>query len=232
MADVEKRRARPATQYGPTAKQVGENVRRLRDRRGYTIYELSEKLRAAGRPITPSAVAKIERRERQVTADDLVVLAVVLDVSPAALLLPLKDSPRERVDITGAGVVPADAAWAWASNQRPLLTPSSETARTAESEYALASLPPTAREARLHPVGRAIEAARDDVTRLASYAGWSVEGGSDQEFADLLDQARTSLDRARSEVDRIAVERNELSMLRDGVGSKTGEGGGDGPSVD
>ncbi|MGC4927261.1 helix-turn-helix domain-containing protein [Streptomyces sp. DT117] len=231
MADVEKRRARPATQYGPTAKQVGENVRSLRDRRGYTIYKLSEKLRAAGRPITPSAVAKIERHERQVTADDLVVLAVVLDVSPAALLLPLKDSPRDRIGITGAGVVPADVAWAWASNRRPLKTSSTE-ARSAESEYALASLPPNAREARLHPVGRAIEAARDDVTRLASYAGWSVEGGSDQEFADLLDQARTSLDRARAEVDRIAVERDELSMLRDGVGSKAGEGGGDGQSVD
>ncbi|MFH9293833.1 helix-turn-helix domain-containing protein [Streptomyces sp. NPDC017520] len=231
MTDEQKKRGPAATQIAATGEEVKRNVARLRKARGWTTYELAQRMGAAGRPIPQSGISRVESGGRRVDADDLAAFAVVFGVSPAALLLPLKDSPRDRVGITGAGVVPADVAWAWASNRRPLKTPSTET-RTAEMQYALASLPPDAREARQHPAGRAIEAAHDDVTRLVVYAGWSVEGGSDQEFADLLDQARTSLDRARVEVDRIAVERNELSMLRDGVGSKAGEGGGDGPSMD
>ncbi|WP_146225676.1 helix-turn-helix domain-containing protein [Streptomyces araujoniae] len=229
---AEQQKGRRSIEVGPTGRTVASNLVRLRKRAGYTTRQLATLLEQAGRPVPASGITRMEKAERVVTADDLVAFCIAFKVSPAAFLLPLKDSPRDAVEVTGAGVVPADAAWAWASNRRPLMTPSSETARTAESEYALASLPPTAREARLHPVGRAIEAARDDVTRLASYAGWSVEGDSDQEFADLLDQARTSLDRARAEVDRIAVERDELTRFRDGARSKTGEGGGDGQSVD
>ncbi|MFD6822488.1 helix-turn-helix domain-containing protein [Streptomyces sp. NPDC060085] len=116
----EKRRPRPAAQYGPTAASVAENVKRLRERRNMTIYSLSGALDKVGRPITPSAVAKIERQQRQVTVDDLAALAVVLGVSPSALLLPLDDSTANSIEVTGGGAVPADVAWDWADGQRPL----------------------------------------------------------------------------------------------------------------
>ncbi|MFE9170877.1 helix-turn-helix domain-containing protein [Streptomyces kebangsaanensis] len=214
MAD-EKRRPRPAAQYGPTAALVARNVERLRKTRNLTIYSLSAELGKAGRPITPSAIAKIEKMQRQVNVDDLLALAVVFGVSPAALLLPLEDSPRHTAEITGAGAVPADSAWAWASNKRPLKFPPGEQ-RTAEMEYALASLPPNAREARQHPAGRAIEAAYEDVTRVIVRAAWSVEG-DEHEFIDALDQARASLERTLAELGRLAVEHEELVRLRDGV---------------
>ncbi|MEV7032731.1 helix-turn-helix transcriptional regulator [Streptomyces sp. NPDC093272] len=116
----EQRRPRPATQYGPTAATVAYNVKRLRERRGLSIYELSALLREAGRPITPAAVGKIERQQRQVTVDDLVVLAAVLRSTPSALLLPLTDETSKTVEITGVGDVPADKAWDWLDGEMPI----------------------------------------------------------------------------------------------------------------
>lgn len=125
----EKRQPRPAVQYGPTASTVADNVQRLRKRRELSIYQLSAALRHAGRPITPAAVGKIERQERQVTVDDLMALAVALDVSPVTLLLPAntrgpKDAngiPTQAVtEVTGAGEVGVTDAWRWAWCVDPL----------------------------------------------------------------------------------------------------------------
>lgn len=116
----EQRRPRPAAQYGDTAAEVAKNVKRLRERRGLSIYQLSALLRAAGRPITPAAVGKIERQQRQVTVDDLVVLAAILRSTPSALLLPLVDGTGETVRITGLGEVPADRAWDWMDGEMPI----------------------------------------------------------------------------------------------------------------
>lgn len=119
MSD-EQRRARPAAQYGPTAKAVAFNVKRLRERTGMTIYKLSALLREAGRPVTPAAVGKIEREQRQVNVDDLAALAVIFGVSPSALLLPLTDKASDPVEVTGGGTVAAEDAWSWANGDRPL----------------------------------------------------------------------------------------------------------------
>lgn len=120
MTDEQKKR-RGAVEMGPTAATVAANVRRLRDDvRGWSTYELSGKLAKAGRPIAPSAVAKIERGERQVTVDDLMALAATLRVSPSALLLPLVDDPAEDVEITGVGTVRADRAWDWMDGEMPI----------------------------------------------------------------------------------------------------------------
>jgi hypothetical protein len=109
------------------------------------IYELSAALRKAGRPITPAAVGKIEREQRQVTVDDLVVLAIVLRVSPSALLLPLRDDPAERVAVTGAGPIPADKAWDWMDGQHALYAPVSKDPVEPFMEYLLDSRPPIRR---------------------------------------------------------------------------------------
>lgn len=80
-------------------------------------------------------------------AGDLMALAVVLNVSPSALLLPLDDSPNSTISITGAGEVPADVAWDWADGKRPLRMPENDT-ETAMLEYALFSRPPRRRQPR------------------------------------------------------------------------------------
>jgi transcriptional regulator with XRE-family HTH domain len=123
MSD-DKRRPRPAAQYGPTAAAVAQNIKRLRERRGMTIYSLSGALGKTGRPITPSAIAKIEKQQRQVTVDDLAALADVLDVSPSALLLP--HMPDNLVNITPAKAVPWKVAWRWVLGEQPAFTPNGD----------------------------------------------------------------------------------------------------------
>ncbi|MDX3841046.1 helix-turn-helix domain-containing protein [Streptomyces europaeiscabiei] len=146
MSD-EKRRPRPAVQYGPTAATVASNLKRLRERRGLTIYSLSGALDRAGRAITPSAIAKIERQQRQVTVDDLTALAIVLGVSPSALLLPLTDQPADPVDVTGGGTATAVDVWQWANGRRPFkLTPGKE--QTELLEHQLYGLPQWLRDYR------------------------------------------------------------------------------------
>lgn len=146
MSD-EKRRPRPAAQYGPTAEAVASNLKRLRERRGLTIYSLSGALKRAGRAITPSAIAKIERQQRQVTVDDLAALASTLGVSPSALLLPLTDRPDDSLEVTGGGTATAAEAWQWANGRRPLkLTPGKE--QTELLEHQLYGLPQWLRDYR------------------------------------------------------------------------------------
>lgn len=70
---------------------VAENVRRIRGQRGMTTYALSDALAEAGRPITPTAIVRLEKQKRQVTVDDLAALAAALSVTPAQLLEPPTD---------------------------------------------------------------------------------------------------------------------------------------------
>ncbi|MFF1336355.1 helix-turn-helix domain-containing protein [Streptomyces sp. NPDC058290] len=104
----------------PTGRQVAANVRRIREARGWSTYDLSRALEAAGRPIAPSAIAKVERAERRVDTGDLTALAAALRVTPSALLLPPTDSSAQRVEITGVGTVGADAAWDWMDGEMPI----------------------------------------------------------------------------------------------------------------
>ncbi|MDJ0345951.1 helix-turn-helix domain-containing protein [Streptomyces sp. H10-C2] len=117
----EQRAVRGAVNWGPTSKAVGANVRNLREKRGLSTYDVAGRLKRVGRPIAPSAVAKIERSERRVDIDDLVALAVVLDVSPNALLLPAV-ADESRVGITSEVSTSSSRAWQWATGERPLDT--------------------------------------------------------------------------------------------------------------
>ncbi|MFD4972274.1 helix-turn-helix domain-containing protein [Streptomyces sp. NPDC058424] len=222
MTDEQKRRGPAATQVEATGRTVRANVARLRKLRNWTTYELAQRMQAIGRPIPQSGISRVESGARRVDADDLAAFAVAFNVSPAALLLPLEDLASQKVEITGAGSVPADVAWEWASNKRPLKFPTKEQ-RTAAMEYALASLPPNAREVMQHPAGRALEAFYKDMTRAIARATWSVEGEDAHEFSDLLDKARTSLERMLAELDRLPDEHEELVRLRDGLPRQGGD---------
>lgn len=131
----EKRRPRPAAQYGPTGATVAANVRRVREARGLTIYELSGALDRAGRAIAPSAVAKIERKERQVSVDDLMALSVVLGVSPSALLLPVGVEQHDEVEMTGSRPVTAYTAWHWLDGRGPLSLPRGNSVAAGRAVY-------------------------------------------------------------------------------------------------
>lgn len=137
-----------------TAQTVAQNLRRLRNARGLSVYALSAALKAMGRSTSPDAISKMEnaarpeaRHVRRVDVDDLVALAVALGVSPSALLLPPTDSPGGTVEVTAAGKVSADDAWDWADGKRPLLV--TDRYQTPASDerlmFALLSRPPIRR---------------------------------------------------------------------------------------
>ncbi|MDG9706507.1 helix-turn-helix domain-containing protein, partial [Streptomyces sp. DH37] len=141
--------------------------------------QLSGELERNGRYIPASGITRMEKGDRQVTADDLVALAAVFNVSPAALLLPLEDGAGKTVEVTGAGEVPADTAWEWASNERPLRIPEGD-ARTAMLEYQLYGLPPGRRSAggvyvRGERTPEALQAKREFFERSAEWGAVDLE---------------------------------------------------------
>jgi len=73
---------------GQVGRTTAGQVRAVRNRRQLSQRALSARLTELGRPLVPSAVAKIETGERRVDVDDLIALALALEVSPARLLLP------------------------------------------------------------------------------------------------------------------------------------------------
>lgn len=117
-ADEEPKPARRTNDIGPTGAQVAENLRRIRTARGLSTTRLSKLLDFIGRPIQPTGITKIEKRERKVDVDDLVALAAALGVNPSALLFP--HSTKGDTTITGVGTVPADIAWRWADGEGPV----------------------------------------------------------------------------------------------------------------
>lgn len=140
----EQQYGRRAVEMGPTGKTVGENIARLRKARGFSTRRLSETLEGAGRHIGASGIVRMEQGKRHVTADDLVALAAIFGVSPSALLLPLVDDPGAKIEVTGAGAVPADEAWDWMDGRCRLDQPCSDLSAAA-LEYALYSRPPLRR---------------------------------------------------------------------------------------
>jgi transcriptional regulator with XRE-family HTH domain len=98
---------------------VATNLAALRRRRDVTVRGLSERLARLGVSLQPSGITKIEQGQRSVSVDDLVALAVALNVSPARLLLPdaYDDSPAQ---LTPEVAVPSARSWRWAEGRAAL----------------------------------------------------------------------------------------------------------------
>ncbi|MEU6189039.1 DEAD/DEAH box helicase family protein [Nocardia sp. NPDC047038] len=110
--------AKQVAAVGPTGIRVGQRLRHLRQSSGRTLDWVSTRLGELGRPIDLSALAKLEKGQRRVDVDDLVALALALDVSPNWLLLPM-DATDDRVDLTTVFNAPAEEIWAWAVRDQP-----------------------------------------------------------------------------------------------------------------
>lgn len=102
---------------GTTGETVRKNIRRIRDERGVSGPELSERLAGLHRPIPPLGIHRIESGTRRVDVDDLVAIALALGVSPLALLLPTEAaavlSDGERYSF--------ERIWDWGTGRSPLL---------------------------------------------------------------------------------------------------------------
>lgn len=106
------------TEIGHTGATVAENVARLREAQRITYAEMSRILGEAGRPIPPLGLRRIEAGERRIDVDDLVALAVALNVSPITLLMPEADDEDSEVTVTGVDQAqPASTVWNWLAGQ-------------------------------------------------------------------------------------------------------------------
>lgn len=115
---------------GSTARTVAANLRRLREARGMSLRTLSAEVQKIGRTLSADAINKIEngrtevadvvspKQVRRADVDDLVALALVLNVAPNALLLPPSWDDSD-VPLTDDFAVTARTAWLWAEGRGP-----------------------------------------------------------------------------------------------------------------
>jgi transcriptional regulator with XRE-family HTH domain len=80
-------------ELGKTGRTVAARVRRIRERNGLNLQELSDRLAEVGRPILPSGLSKIETGSRRVDVDDLTALADALATIPNDLLYEPEQAP-------------------------------------------------------------------------------------------------------------------------------------------
>lgn len=193
---------------GAVADAVAANVKTVRERRRLQQQQLSARLAELGRPIPPTALSKLEDGRRRVDVDDLVALAVALNVSPTRLLLPDAYDRRTQVQLTDEVQVPSDRAWRWAEG-RGALAPNardmSEDEMTAEVMAYRQERPTRLRAAEEHPAVRAV-AGLALAVEYAVLASREATEGAAPGWEQALAQARIDLERVRAELDIFARE--------------------------
>ncbi len=105
---------------------VAARVRQVRTSRGLTVPQLAERCAAVGAPqLSVQAIYKIEgqresatRSPRRVTVDELLALALALDVAPVHLVIPFGDD--EPCALTAGVTEPAAEARPWFTGQNAL----------------------------------------------------------------------------------------------------------------
>lgn len=113
----------------PVAAVVARRVREIRDRRGWSGAVLAERMAAAGLPqFDRGVIANFESgRRRSVSIDEVLVLALVLDVAPLDLFVPVDG---DRVDDLVGGEVEPGLVRAWVRGTQPLPGQNTRTFRT------------------------------------------------------------------------------------------------------
>lgn len=106
-----------------TSVRVAANVREIRKARRLDLSDVSDRLDRVGQPISVSGLSKLETGSRRVAVDDLVALALVLDVTPSRLLLTATASADAKVQLAPNMALPEIAAWQWASGEASIQMP-------------------------------------------------------------------------------------------------------------
>ncbi|GAA4518354.1 hypothetical protein GCM10023191_092320 [Actinoallomurus oryzae] len=165
-------------EIGPVGQRVAKNVTEVRDMRRMDQKDVAKKAEEYGRPLATSAVSKIEQRDRRVDVDDLVTLALALDVAPNRLLLPGDAGTDHRVELTPNVSAPtADAAWRWACGEYQLFPLDRPTPLADVARFMRVSRPHDRRDADLvdtverhrdvlAPIAKAVRAAEAEGVRL------------------------------------------------------------------
>jgi transcriptional regulator with XRE-family HTH domain len=126
---------------GPIGVAVAANIERLRKSQNLSYAQLSRRLHELGCPIAPLGLTRIRDHQRRVDVDDLVALALALDVSPVTLLLP-DASANGRAPVTeGGGEYPRRQIWHWLIAEAPIDEPTSMRPPRSLARFRLRAIP-------------------------------------------------------------------------------------------
>lgn len=200
---------------------IAHNVAILRKARGMSVRDLSAVMEQVGQKILPSGITAIEQGKRGVGAEDLLALAVALNVNPARLLLPVGDR-QEEVALTPAVTVPAGVAWPWVRGETPIAAVAvasgnpDTTLREMIDDFRRHSEPAFERD-RLHDDHTAVRATRDVLDRVRALLDereqLKRDVYSDADREELRDRSAPSLRRA---LRRLVAEVDDLIGDDDG----------------
>ena len=112
----------PRVPLGPIGRYLIQNFDELLEEQKLTYREVSDRLKQIGRPIPALGLSRISKGTRRVDVDDLIALAIVLEVSPAGLVLPRDPDGEEDdvIELTEGLQVPGQAARRWAAGHTRL----------------------------------------------------------------------------------------------------------------
>lgn len=213
--------ANTGDEVGPTSDRVAANVRALRRDRGLDLADLSARLEKLGQPLGINALSKIELQKRRVDVEDLVALALALDVTPNRLLLPAAASGE--VQLTSGFATSGVRAWQWATGDQPIPQdlwsehPNRATfSRARNSRFAAENRPHTpdteplsAVDLEEHAEGletivRAIQDARDHGVPMDVIRGWFRLNEAMNSLADRVKRVRSRALEADHQEERAA----------------------------
>jgi len=137
---------------------VGRNLAALRTERRLTVRGLSAAMGRLGLPMLPSVITKTEHGERRVSVNEMVALALVLNVPPTRLMLPV-DDPDEQIWLVPCAPVTAKTAWRWAQAETSMTfgrLADLHDPETRDDEFVRESVPKWERTATAHQAVRRI----------------------------------------------------------------------------
>lgn len=120
---------------------AGRRIREIRKRRGWTAQDLAGHCAKAGvGHITATVITNLETRRRatrEISVDELLAIAAVLDVPPLLLMSPISDG--EALEVTPGTVKEPLEAGAWIADEYAMLgaVRAAASARPEETERAL-----------------------------------------------------------------------------------------------
>jgi len=96
---------------------IGCNIARIRKRRGLTVRDLAPRLKDLGLSLSASGVSDVERADRKVSADELLIFAIALNTSIIDLLTP----PDGKLLKVADGIDALPVAWleSWLAGEKP-----------------------------------------------------------------------------------------------------------------